>query len=149
MLWENPRQRKDIPPLFFLTAQSNRKGWCWKAGQRSNYGNISVLAENDDNSDPIVDIARASLDGQVLLSRSLADAARYPAIDLNGSISRVMQSLVDQKTNYLGGRFRRLWSLYQQNEDLIKVGAYKSGTNAELDEAIEYAKRWSLFFVRI
>ena len=47
-----------------------------------------------------------------------------------------MQSLVDQKTNYLGSRFRRLWSLYQQNEDLIKVGAYKSGTNAELDEAI-------------
>ena len=105
----------------------------------------TVLAENDDNSDPIVDIARASLDGQVLLSRSLADAAHYPAIDLNGSISRVMQSLVDPKINYLGSRFRRLWSLYQQNEDLIKVGAYKSGTNAELDEAIRVREKMVSF----
>ena len=103
------------------------------------------MAENDDNSDPIVDIARASLDGQVLLSRGLADAAHYPAIDLNGSISRVMQGLVDKETNRLGGRFRRLWSLYQQNEDLIKVGAYKSGTNPELDEAIRIREKMILF----
>ena len=56
-----------------------------------------------------------------------------------------MQSLVDQKTNYLGGRFRRLWSLYQQNEDLIKVGAYKSGTNAEVDEAIRVREKMVSF----
>ena len=59
------------------------------------------------------------LDGQVLLSRSLADAAHYPAIDLNGSISRLCK-LSRSKKNYLGSRFRRLWSLYQQNEVLLR-----------------------------
>jgi flagellum-specific ATP synthase len=84
-----------------------------------------------------VDIARASLDGQVMLSRKLADAAHYPAIDLNGSISRLMQSLLAPDQLKTANRFRRLWSLYQQNLDLIQVGAYEAGSNPELDEAIQ------------
>ncbi len=107
---------------------------------RHGYGAITaiytVLAEGDDAQDPIVDIARASLDGQVMLSRKLADAAHYPAIDLNGSISRVMQNLVGPDELKLANRVRRLWSLYQQNEDLISVGAYEHGSNAEIDQAI-------------
>ena len=108
-----------------------------KFGHGSITAVYTVLAENDDTSDPIVDIARASLDGQVILARKLADSAHYPSIDLNGSISRVMQNLVDEQTHLISGKFRRLWSLYQQNEDLIQVGAYKAGTNPELDEAIK------------
>lgn len=107
---------------------------------RHGYGAITaiytVLAEGDDAQDPIVDIARASLDGQVMLSRKLADAAHYPAIDLNGSISRVMQNLVSPDELKLANRMRRLWSLYQQNQDLISVGAYETGSNPELDLAI-------------
>jgi flagellum-specific ATP synthase len=107
---------------------------------RKGHGSITaiytVLAEGDDRADPIVDIARASLDGQVLLSRSLADAAHYPAIDLSGSISRVMPNLVAPDVFKAANRFRRLWTLYQQNEDLIQVGAYEAGTNPDLDEAI-------------
>ncbi len=107
---------------------------------RHGYGAITaiytVLAEGDDAQDPIVDIARASLDGQVMLSRKLADAAHYPAIDLNGSISRVMQNLVGPDELKLANRTRRLWSLYQQNQDLISVGAYEPGSNAEIDQAI-------------
>jgi flagellum-specific ATP synthase len=95
--------------------------------------------ENDDSSDPIVDIARASLDGQVMLSRALADAAHYPAIDLMGSVSRVMPALVDSISLKAANRFRRLWTLYQQNAELIQVGAYEQGANLELDEAV--AKR--------
>ena len=95
-----------------------------------------MLAENDDESDPIVDIARASLDGQVMLSRSLADVAHYPAIDLAGSVSRVMPSVVEPTQLSISNRFRRLWTLYQQNRDLIQVGAYEAGANADLDEAI-------------
>ena len=141
-----PPTAKGYPPsVFSLVPNLIERAGVGKQGKGAITAIYTVLAENDDNSDPIVDIARASLDGQVLLSRSLADAAHYPAIDLNGSISRVMQSLVDQKTNYLGGRFRRLWSLYQQNEDLIKVGAYKSGTNAELDEAIRVREKMVSF----
>ncbi len=133
-----PPTAKGYPPsVFSLLPNLIERAGVGKKGNGAITAIYTVLAENDDTSDPIVDIARASLDGQVLLSRNLADAAHYPAIDLNGSISRVMQSLVDQKTNSFSGRFRRLWSLYQQNEDLIKVGAYKSGTNPELDEAIK------------
>jgi flagellum-specific ATP synthase len=94
------------------------------------------LAEGDDANDPIVDIARASLDGQVMLSRELADAAHYPAIDLNGSISRVMQGLVEPEVQRAANRLRRLWSIYQQNQDLIQVGAYQPGANPDLDVAI-------------
>ena len=83
-----------------------------------------------------MDIARASLDGQVMLSRKLADAAHYPAIDLTGSISRVMQNLLSPTDLKLANRFRRLWSLYQQNVDLIQVGAYQAGSNADIDQAI-------------
>jgi hypothetical protein len=97
---------------------------------RNGHGSITaiytVLAEGDDGNDPIVDIARASLDGQVMLSRKLADAAHYPAIDLNGSISRVMQVLLTPADLKMANRFRRLWSLYQQNQDLIQVGAYEA-----------------------
>jgi flagellum-specific ATP synthase len=107
---------------------------------RNGYGSITaiytVLAEGDDAQDPIVDIARASLDGQVMLSRDLADAAHYPAIDLNGSISRVMQNLLSPDELRQANRLRRLWSLYQQNRDLISVGAYEAGSNADIDLAI-------------
>jgi|TARA_B110000003_G_C16140217_1_gene335376 flagellum-specific ATP synthase len=71
-----------------------------------------------------------------MLSRQLADAAHYPAIDLAGSISRVMNNLVSPALLKAANRFRRLWTLYQQNQDLIQVGAYEAGTNADLDEAI-------------
>jgi len=99
------------------------------------------LAEGDDAADPIVDIARASFDGQVMLSRKLADSAHYPAIDLTGSISRLMQTLLSSEDLKLSNKLRRLWSLYQQNVDLIQVGAYENGSNPELDEAIRLNDR--------
>jgi flagellum-specific ATP synthase len=71
-----------------------------------------------------------------MLSRRLADQAHYPAIDLNGSISRVMQSLVSADELKQSNKLRRLWSVYQQNADLVQVGAYEAGSNPELDEAI-------------
>ena len=71
-----------------------------------------------------------------MLSRELADAAHYPAIDLVGSISRVMNSLVTQDQQNSSNRLRRLWALYQQNQDLIQVGAYEPGSNNDLDDAI-------------
>jgi flagellum-specific ATP synthase len=96
----------------------------------------TVLAEGDDRADPIIDIARASLDGQVMLSRDLADAAHYPAIDLAGSISRLMNNLLSPDLLKSATRFRRLWTLYQQNQDLVQVGAYAAGSNPDLDQAI-------------
>ena len=119
---------------------------------RHGYGAITaiytVLAEGDDTQDPIVDIARASLDGQVMLSRKLADAAHYPAIDLNGSISRVMQNLLPADELKLANRVRRLWTLYQQNQDLISVGAYEMGSNPEIDQAIALRSQLEGFLVQ-
>ena len=101
----------------------------------------TVLAEGDDRSDPIVDIARASLDGQVMLARELADAAHYPAIDLAGSISRIMNSLLTPELQKNANRLRNLWTLYQQNKDLIQVGAYEAGVDADIDLAIHLRSR--------
>jgi flagellum-specific ATP synthase len=132
-----PPTAKGYPPsVFALIPRLIERAGVGKNGYGSITAVYTVLAEGDDRSDPIVDIARASLDGQVMLSRELADAAHYPAIDLVGSISRVMDSLVSPDLLKAANRLRRLWTLYQQNQDLIQVGAYEFGSNPDLDEAI-------------
>ena len=132
-----PPTAKGYPPsVFALLPNLIERGGVGRHGHGSITSIYTVLAEGDDASDPIVDIARASLDGQVMLSRRLADQAHYPAIDLNGSISRVMQSLVNSDELKQSNKLRRLWSVYQQNADLVQVGAYETGSNPELDEAI-------------
>jgi flagellum-specific ATP synthase len=132
-----PPTAKGYPPsVFALLPNLIERAGVGRHGHGSITAIYTVLAEGDDANDPIVDIARASLDGQVMLSRKLADAAHYPAIDLNGSISRVMQTLLAPDDLKSANKFRRLWSLYQQNVDLIQVGAYEAGSNPSLDEAI-------------
>ena len=132
-----PPTAKGYPPsVFALLPNLIERAGVGRHGHGAITAIYTVLAEGDDANDPIVDIARASLDGQVMLTRKLADAAHYPAIDLNGSISRVMQNLLDPEDLKAANRFRRMWSLYQQNQDLIQVGAYETGTNPTLDEAI-------------
>jgi flagellum-specific ATP synthase len=132
-----PPTAKGYPPsVFALLPNLIERGGVGRHGHGSITSIYTVLAEGDDGNDPIVDIARASLDGQVMLSRRLADQAHYPAIDLNGSISRVMQTLVNADELKQSNKLRRLWSVYQQNADLVQVGAYEAGSNPELDEAI-------------
>ena len=132
-----PPTAKGYPPsVFALLPNLIERGGVGRHGHGSITSIYTVLAEGDDGNDPIVDIARASLDGQVMLSRRLADQAHYPAIDLNGSISRVMQTLVGPEELKQSNKLRRLWSVYQQNADLVQVGAYEAGSNPELDEAI-------------
>ena len=132
-----PPTAKGYPPsVFALLPNLIERGGVGRHGHGSITSIYTVLAEGDDGNDPIVDIARASLDGQVMLSRRLADQAHYPAIDLNGSISRVMQTLVNSDELKQSTKLRRLWSVYQQNADLVQVGAYEAGSNPELDEAI-------------
>jgi len=137
-----PPTAKGYPPsVFALLPNLIERGGVGRNGFGSITAIYTVLAEGDDASDPIVDIARASLDGQVMLSRKLADSAHYPAIDLNGSISRLMQSLLEPEDLKQANKLRRLWSLYQQNVDLIQVGAYQTGSNLELDEAIRLREK--------
>jgi len=133
---EPPTMKGYPPSVFALLPRMIERAGVGRNGRGSVTAIYTVLMEGDDVSDPIVDIARASLDGQVMLSRSLADAAHYPAIDLSGSISRVMPAICTPEVIKAANLFRRLWALYQQNQDLIKVGAYQSGSNPELDQAI-------------
>ncbi len=137
-----PPTAKGYPPsVFGLLPNLIERGGVGRHGHGSITAIYTVLAEGDDAADPIVDIARASLDGQVMLSRKLADSAHYPAIDLTGSMSRLMQSLLSSEDLKSANKLRRLWSIYQQNVDLVQVGAYEHGSNPELDEAIRLNDR--------
>ena len=133
---EPPTSKGYPPSVFALLPTLIERAGVGRHGHGSITAIYTVLAEGDDAHDPIVDLARASLDGQVMLSRQLADAAHYPAIDLNGSISRLMPNLLPPDAFKRSNRLRRLWSLYQQSRDLIQVGAYVAGSDAELDQAI-------------
>ena len=96
----------------------------------------TVLAEGDDQQDPIADAARAILDGHIVLSRSLADAGHYPAIDIEQSISRAMVNLIDEKHFEQIRHFKQLYSRFARSRDLISVGAYAAGSDPLLDQAI-------------
>lgn len=141
-----PPTVKGYPPSVsaLLPSLIERSG-VGRRGEGSITAFYTVLAEGDDSADPVVDLARASLDGQVMLSRKLADAAHYPAIDLAGSISRVMPSLISPEELRIANRFRRFWTLYQQNEELIQIGAYESGSDPDLDTAIRLRPEMARF----
>ncbi|MCC6657963.1 MAG: flagellum-specific ATP synthase FliI, partial [Rhodocyclaceae bacterium] len=96
----------------------------------------TVLAEGDDQQDPIADAARAILDGHIVLSRPLAEQGHYPAIDIEASISRAMTSLVKPLHLDVVRRFKHLYSRYQRSRDLISVGAYVAGSDPTIDQAI-------------
>lgn len=96
----------------------------------------TVLTEGDDQQDPIADSARAILDGHVVLTRRLAEAGHYPAIDIEASISRAMNEIADEPHQLTARTFKRIYSTYEQNRDLISVGAYVKGSNPQIDEAI-------------
>lgn len=96
----------------------------------------TVLSEGDDQQDPIADSARAILDGHIVLSRALAETGHFPAIDIEQSASRVMHNVVSREHFDMARRFRAVYSRYQKSRDLIQVGAYMSGSDPQLDEAI-------------
>ena len=96
----------------------------------------TVLVEGDDTNEPVADTVRGILDGHIVLSRKLANANHFPAIDVNASISRLMTEIVSSEHRALASEMRDILSLYDQNEDLISIGAYKAGTNPKLDHAI-------------
>ncbi|HHJ19940.1 MAG TPA: flagellum-specific ATP synthase FliI, partial [Gammaproteobacteria bacterium] len=96
----------------------------------------TVLAEGDNQNDPIVDSARAVLDGHIVLSRRIAEKGQFPAIDIEASISRLMNTLASPEHRQWASQFRKILSQYHQNEDLINTGIYQPGSNPELDHAI-------------
>ena len=133
-----PPATKGYPPSVFakLPCLVERAG-NGEDGGGSITAFYTVLTEGDDQQDPIADASRAILDGHVVLSRELAERGHYPAIDIEASISRVMSEIANESHLELARRFKQIYSTYQQNRDLINVGAYTYGTEPSIDEAIE------------
>ena len=100
-------------------------------------GLYTVLVDGDDFNEPITDTARSILDGHIMLSRSLAQKNHYPAIDVLQSISRVMSQIVGKEHKQVAGKLKNVLATYQEAEDLINIGAYKKGSNKNIDYAIE------------
>jgi len=96
----------------------------------------TVLSEGDDQQDPIADAARAILDGHIVLSRALAEAGHFPAIDIEQSASRVMHNVVSREHFELARHFKAVYSRYEKARDLVQIGAYATGSDPALDEAI-------------
>ncbi|TNE42372.1 MAG: FliI/YscN family ATPase [Sphingomonadales bacterium] len=96
----------------------------------------TVLADGDDTDDPIVDAARAIVDGHIVLSRHLSEQAIFPAIDIGKSLSRVMADVTNEEHLRAAAMYRALWAAYEENRDLILMGAYRPGNDPLIDEAV-------------
>ena len=131
-----PPTRRGFPPSVFATLPKLME----RAGQ-SEKGSITalytILVEGDDMTEPIADETRSILDGHIILSRKLASANHYPAIDILASISRCMNAIIDKEHKAAAGKFRSLLAKYQEVELLLRIGEYKKGNDAETDEAID------------
>lgn len=132
-----PAATKGYTPTVFasLPRLLERAGTC--AGPGSITGVYTVLVEGDDLSDPIADAVRAILDGHIVLTRSLAERGQFPAIDVPRSVSRVMTDVASPQHMGDVQKARELLATYREIEDLIAIGAYKRGSLARLDEAVD------------
>ncbi|MEM6999052.1 MAG: flagellar protein export ATPase FliI [Pseudomonadota bacterium] len=134
---EPPATRGYPPSVFTRLPELVERAGNGVNGQGSITAIYTVLTEVDVDNDPIADSARAILDGHIVLSKKIAESGIYPAIDLELSISRVMSSITDMEHQKESLVIRQLNSIYQQNKDLISVGAYQQGTDSQLDMAIK------------
>jgi flagellum-specific ATP synthase len=141
-----PPATKGYPPsVFAKLPQLVERAGNGLEGSGSITAFYTVLTEGDDQQDPIADSARAILDGHIVLSRRLVEQGHYPAIDIEASISRVMSHLATPEHALLVQRFKHMYAHYQRNRDLINVGAYISGSDPLLDDAIRLYPRMEQF----
>jgi flagellum-specific ATP synthase len=133
---EPPATRGYTPSVFeFLPQLLERAG----AGERGSITGIyTVLVEGDDMNEPVADTVRGILDGHIVLSRKIAARNFYPSVSVLESVSRVMPAIVSQEQLAAAGRVKDLMATYAESEDLINIGAYKTGANPRVDWALKY-----------
>lgn len=119
-----------------------------RASKGSITGLYTVLVDGDDFNEPITDTARSILDGHIVLSRRLVHKNHYPAIDVLQSISRCMSQIADREHKRAAGRLKNVLATYNEAEDLINIGAYKKGSNPDIDYAISMNKQVNEFLVQ-
>jgi len=135
-----PPVSKGYPPSVFSLLPSLVE----RAGNEKS-GSITaiytVLVEGDDHNDPVADASRAILDGHIVLSRNVAESGLFPAIDIGSSVSRSMVGIADVHQLKVVAELKGLYATFQQNRDLINIGAYKAGTDNNIDRAIDAAPK--------
>ncbi len=137
-LGEHPTTKGYPPSVISLIGSALERAGLDSESGGSITGIYTILADGDDTTnDPIVDTARAILDGHVVLSRKQAEQGIFPAIDVNASVSRTMTDCVSQAHMARARKFRRYLSLWDQNRDLMLLGGYQTGQDPELDMAFE------------
>ena len=134
-LGEPPATRGYTPSVFSILPKLLER--CGNSEKGTITGFYTILVEGDDMDEPVSDTVRGILDGHIVLSRKLAQAYHYPAIDILASLSRLGRKVTGREEQDAAGRVRRLLATYTDSEDLINVGAYAEGSNSEIDEAIE------------
>ena len=131
---EPPVTRGYPPSVYSEMPKLLERAGCSEKGSIT--GLYTVLVDGDDFNEPITDTARSILDGHIVLSRRLAQKNHYPAVDVMASISRCMSQIATKEHKNLAGKLRNVLATYNEAEDLINIGAYKSGANPEIDYAI-------------
>ncbi|MGC2160521.1 MAG: flagellum-specific ATP synthase FliI, partial [Silvibacterium sp.] len=131
---EPPTAKGYTPSVFNRLARLIERAGQFKQGSITAF--YTVLMEGDDQQDPLVDAVRSFLDGHVLLSRALASEGWYPPIQILDSISRLMPAVITPDHKQAAAAVRRMLAVYARSEDLVRIGAYKPGTDADLDRAL-------------
>lgn len=133
---EPPSSKGYTPSVFALLPQLLERAGNFTSGSITAI--YTVLVEGDDMNEPVADAVRGILDGHIVLSRKLAAKNHYPAIDVLASVSRIMKDMVSAEQNQLAGKIRDFMATYTEAEDLVNIGAYASGSNPAIDQAIAF-----------
>ncbi|TVX97732.1 flagellar protein export ATPase FliI [Cohnella terricola] len=133
---EPPATRGYTPSVFAALPKLLERAGTGPSGSITAF--YTVLVDGDDMNEPIADAVRGILDGHIVLHRNLANKGHFPAIDVLSSVSRVMKDIVSEEQRGAAEQLKRLLAVYRDSEDLINIGAYQHGSNAEIDKAIKF-----------
>jgi flagellum-specific ATP synthase len=131
---EPPATRGYTPSVFAALPKLLERAGTGPTGSITAF--YTVLVDGDDMNEPIADAVRGILDGHIVLSRHLAHKGHFPAIDVLASVSRVMKEIVTEQQQDAANELKKLLAIYKDSEDLINIGAYQRGSNAEIDNAL-------------
>lgn len=143
---EAPVARGYTPSIYSALPKLLERAGNFKTGSIT--GIYTVLVEGDDQNEPISDTVRGIIDGHIVLSRKIAAKNHYPAIDVLGSISRLMSGIASPEHKQAANEMRNMMSLIRDNEDLIAIGAYEQGNNQRLDKAVAHMKTIDAFLTQ-